>query len=84
MRNIYNIKEKKMEFFDTHAHLTGEGDFDNLDEVIDRAKNANVTKIVNICTDIGSLDRALLLSEKYDFVYTTEATTPHDADNEND
>lgn len=73
-----------MEFFDTHAHLTGEGDFDNLDEVIDRAKNANVTKIVNICTDIGSLDRGIQLSEKHDFVYSAGATTPHDADNEND
>lgn len=81
---VIKEKERKMEFFDTHAHLTGEGDFDNVDEIINRAKNANVTKIVNICTDIGSLDRGCSLSEKYDFVYTAASTTPHGADNSED
>ncbi len=73
-----------MEFFDSHAHLTGEGDYDRLDEIIKRAKKANVTKIVNICTDLGSLDRGLELSQKYDFVFAAAATTPHGADNDRD
>ncbi|NGX52421.1 MAG: putative metal-dependent hydrolase YcfH [Candidatus Anoxychlamydiales bacterium] len=73
-----------MEFFDSHAHLTGEGDYENLDEIIKRAKGANVTKIINICTDLGSLDRGLELSKKYDFVFAAAATTPHGADNDND
>ncbi|HEU64851.1 MAG: putative metal-dependent hydrolase YcfH [Candidatus Anoxychlamydiales bacterium] len=73
-----------MEFFDSHAHLTGEGDFENLDEIIKRAKDANVTKIMNICTDLGSLDRGLELSKKYDFVFTAASTTPHGADNDKD
>lgn len=73
-----------MEFLDSHAHLTGEGDYDNLDEIIKNAKNANVTKIVNICTDLGSLDRGLKLSKKYDFIYVAAATTPHGADNDKD
>ena len=73
-----------MEFFDSHAHLTGEGDYENLDEIIKRAKKANVTKIVNICTDLGSLDRGLELSQKYDFVFAAAATTPHGADNDRD
>lgn len=73
-----------MQFFDSHAHLTEEGDYDNLDEIIKRAKDANVTKITNICTDLGSLIRGLELSKKYDFIFTAAATTPHGADNDSD
>jgi TatD DNase family protein len=72
-----------MQFFDSHAHLT-EDDYENLDEVINRAKAENVTKIINICTNKDSLDRGFELSKKYDFIQTAAATTPHDADSRND
>ncbi len=66
-----------MDFIDSHAHLTDQNVYENLDEVVKRAKKANVTKIINICTDKDSLEKGLLLSEKYDFIYTAAATTPH-------
>jgi len=72
-----------MEFFDSHAHLT-EDDYDNIDEVIDRAKKANITKIINICTNRAALERGFELSEKHDFIHIAASTTPHDADNAND
>ena len=34
-----------MEFFDSHAHLTGEGDYDSLDEIIKRAKKQMSQKL---------------------------------------
>jgi TatD DNase family protein len=69
-----------MHFIDSHAHLTDQNVYENLPEVILRAKKANVSKIINICTDKDSLDKGLDLSEKYDFIYLSAASTPHDVE----
>lgn len=73
-----------MEFFDSHAHLTLEDEYKNIDEIIQNAKNANVTKIINVCTNKISLEEGLKLSNRYDFIYNSAATTPHDVDYERD
>jgi len=73
-----------MHFIDTHAHLTDLDAYDNLDEIIKRAKDANVLKIINICTNKASLEKGLRLAEKYDCIYNTAATTPHDVEKEGD
>ncbi len=68
-----------MKFFETHAHLTDKGIVTKAGEMIKRAKNAKVEKIINICTDKISLEHGLRLSEKYnDIIFNTAATTPHD------
>lgn len=67
-------------FVDTHAHLTGDEIFPHVEDVIERAKLADVTKIINICTDLTTLYRGLELVKRHPFVYNAAAIHPHDVD----
>lgn len=67
---------------DTHAHLTSLQMLPNVEEVLKRAEQCGICKIVNICTDQATLDAGLSLHEKYPWVYNTAATTPHDVEKE--
>ena len=62
---------------DTHAHL----DFDDFekdrDEVIARACEAGVSKIINPGCDVETSHKAILLSEKYDMVYAAVGIHPN-------
>ncbi len=69
-------------YIDTHAHLTSEQILPQMEDVLKRAKQSGVTKIVNICTDRKSLEEGLLLHEKHPWVYNAAATTPHDVQKE--
>ncbi|MBN4067260.1 TatD family hydrolase [Simkania negevensis] len=65
---------------DSHAHLGSmEGDSA---EYLDRAKQAGVSAIVNICTDAATLQKGLALAKSCNDVYNTAATTPHDVEKE--
>ncbi|MBP9841600.1 MAG: TatD family hydrolase [Simkaniaceae bacterium] len=64
-------------FFDSHAHLTGDPLFASLPEILKRGRLAGVTGVMNICTDLLTLERALEVQEKGFFV--AGATTPQDA-----
>ena len=69
------------ELIDSHAHLTCDGtNFINIHEILARAQIANVTKIVNICTDLESLERALELKKQYPWIFNSAAITPHDVE----
>lgn len=69
-------------FVDSHAHIDGpEFDADR-DEVIQRARDAGVSAILNVGTGdphSGVLERAVELAEKHDSFYTAIGTHPHDA-----
>jgi len=67
---------------DTHAHLTSEQLIPILDDVLARAKEKGVSKIVNICTDESSLKHGLLLHQDFPWVFNAAATTPHDVEAE--
>jgi TatD DNase family protein len=61
---------------DTHAHLDFP-DFDNdLEEVLRRAAEAGVTRVVTIGTSIESSKRAIELAEKYPAVYAAIGVHP--------
>jgi TatD DNase family protein len=66
-------------FYDTHAHL----DYDEykLDfaEVLERAQNAGITKIISIATDLDSSRRALALAEKYELIFAAVGWHPSNA-----
>lgn len=49
---------------DTHAHITCDALYTRLDEIIENAKQANVEKILIICTSIEEANRALTLARK--------------------
>jgi TatD DNase family protein len=63
---------------DSHAHLTSDALFDEANTLIERAKESGLTHIVNICTDLPTLERGLKLAEENPFIVNTAATTPHD------
>jgi TatD DNase family protein len=67
-------------FIDSHAHLTSSQVADHVEEVLQRAQQHQVKKIVNICTDKTSLEKGLLLSKRHPWVYNAAATTPHDVE----
>lgn len=73
---------KNISFFDSHAHLSGDGVFEQVDCLLERAQAADVNSIVNICTDRVTLERGIALSQRYPWVYLAASTTPHDVDKE--
>ncbi len=69
-------------FIDSHAHLTSDTLFPEVEQILDRAKKHNLTKIVNICTDLKTLERGLALSKEHPWIYNAGSTTPHDVKEE--
>lgn len=69
-----------MDLFDSHAHLTEDSLFNEIDAVIARAEEANVKKICNICTDEVTLQRGLHLHKQYPWIYNVGGVHPHDAE----
>ena len=69
---------------DSHAHLTKESVLPDIDAMLERAQAAGITAIVNICTDIPTLDAGLALAKRVPWVYNAASTTPHDAEKEGD
>lgn len=69
-------------YIDSHAHIDGE-EFDaDRDEVIERARAAGVTTILNVGTGdphSDAFERAAELGRKHENVYTAIGTHPHDA-----
>lgn len=65
-------------FIDTHAHLFFENFKDDVDEVINRAKENGIDYIIIPATDLNTAQEAIQLSEKYEQVYATVGIHPHD------
>jgi len=69
-------------FIDSHAHIDGPEFEADREEVIQRARDAGVSAILNVGTGdphSGALERAVELGEKHENVYTAVGTHPHDA-----
>lgn len=69
-------------YIDSHAHLTSDALFPTVDALLERAQEAGVIGVINICTDVETLVRGIALSKRYPWVYNTAATTPHDVEKE--
>lgn len=69
-------------FTDSHAHLTCDPVFGELDAILKRAKEKKVDQIFNICIDKVSLQRGIKLAEKEKWIHNVGATTPHDVEKE--
>lgn len=62
---------------DTHAHLDDKQFDADRDEVIRRAFDSGVEKIVNIGAGLGSSERSVELANKYENIYATVGLHPH-------
>jgi TatD DNase family protein len=65
--------------FDTHVHLNAEQFNEDLQEVIDRAIAEGVTNMVVVGFDQVTIEKAIELAEKYDFIYASVGWHPVDA-----
>ena len=65
--------------FDTHAHLNDEQFSEDREEVIQRAQDNGVSRIVNVGFNRTTIPQSLALAEKYDFIYTAVGWHPQDA-----
>jgi len=65
---------------DTHCHLDMDSYIDDLNVVIESAKQHNVPKVITIGIDIPSSIRAIKIAQKYNGVYATIGVHPHEVD----
>lgn len=64
---------------DSHTHLNDTQFDEDRDEVIRRAQEAGVTRILNIGFNRETIPTSIELAEKYDFIYSTVGWHPQDA-----
>lgn len=69
---------------DSHAHLDDKAFASDLAEVLRRAREAGVERIVTIGTDLESSRRAKDIAEAEDFVWFSPGIHPHEADRPGD
>lgn len=65
---------------DVHCHLNFHRFEDDYDEVIKRAREKGVTRIINTGTKLDSSQHAIDLAETYDALYAIVGVHPHHAD----
>lgn len=66
-------------FYDTHAHLDYDDFAAELEQVVARAQEAGIAKIISIGTDLESSGRAIRLSERFAPVYAAVGWHPNEA-----
>jgi TatD DNase family protein len=65
--------------FDTHVHLNADQYKEDLEEVIDRALTEGISRMVVVGFDRPTIEKAMELVEKYDFLYASVGWHPVDA-----
>ena len=73
-----------MKIIDTHCHLNDEILYKDLDDVISRARNAGVEKMIVVGWDETSSKLAIQIAEQYDFIYAIIGFHPENVFDIND
>ncbi len=64
---------------DSHCHLSSPELYENLENVMERAKNAGVSYILNAGGKFDELEKQLEISRRYPNVWTVTGVHPHDS-----
>tara|TARA_Y100000590_G_scaffold135543_1_gene155047 strand:- start:9853 stop:10632 length:780 start_codon:yes stop_codon:yes gene_type:complete len=64
---------------DSHCHLDFPNLFDQLDNIVNRAKSNNVENLLTICTTLDSFDKIKLIVNKYKNIHGTFGIHPHES-----
>lgn len=64
---------------DSHAHLDDDKFNEDRETVLQRAKDAGVSTVINVGCDMPSCHSSILLAEKYPNIYAAVGIHPHDA-----
>ncbi len=65
---------------DTHCHIANVEYDTNREEVIKRATDSGIGKMIVVGTDYASSQKAVSLSERYSFLFATVGLHPHEAE----
>ena len=66
---------------DSHCHLDHSPLFENLNDIIYRAKEIGITKLLTICTTQESFKRIKTIVEQDKIIYGTYGIHPHETEN---
>tara|TARA_Y100000816_G_scaffold290735_1_gene280171 strand:+ start:1319 stop:2077 length:759 start_codon:yes stop_codon:yes gene_type:complete len=66
---------------DSHCHLDHEPLISNLDQILDRAKEVGINKILTICTTLDSFIKIKEIIKKDKIIYGTYGIHPHETKN---
>ncbi len=69
---------------DSHCHLDFPHLSDQLDDVLARARNADIGTLVTICTRVRNFDQIHAIAEAHENIFCSVGTHPHNADEERD
>lgn len=72
-------KERKMYYFDTHAHYDDAAFDPDREQLIKDMYDFGVKKIINVGADMQSSLNSIKFAEKYDFFYAAVGVHPYDA-----
>lgn len=72
------VRRMKM-FIDTHVHLNADQYDEDLQQVINRALEAKVEKMIVVGFDRKTIERAMALADQYEFIYAVIGWHPVDA-----
>lgn len=67
---------------DSHCHLDFPDFADELDQVVERARQSGIGLMLTINTHVSRFPRVLTVAERFDDVYCTVGIHPHEAGNE--
>jgi TatD DNase family protein len=67
---------------DSHCHLDFDNFEDDLDAVVNRAREAGVCRMVTICTKVSAFEQVLGVAERFDDVFCSVGVHPHEAEKE--
>ncbi|WP_432797114.1 TatD family hydrolase [Poriferisphaera sp. WC338] len=62
---------------DTHCHLTYDGLYERIDEVVDSARSNGVVKMISVGTTPSDAEKAVAVARRLDYVYATVGVHPH-------
>ena len=65
--------------FDTHVNLHGEAFQDDLEEVLDRARNSEISRFLAICDRFDSFSAVLAITEAHNDIWCSVGVHPHHA-----
>ncbi len=69
---------------DSHCHLDFPELFNELDDIVARAHANGIAKMVTICTRVRKFEQVLAAADRFDQIYCTVGTHPHNAQEELD
>ena len=69
---------------DSHCHLDFPDFADELPDVVARAEDAGIGRMVTICTRVAKFDQVRAVAERFAAVYCSVGTHPHNAHEELD